>query len=521
MSPSPLAAEAVEPAYSAGPLLLIAALGVLLLLFLIIKLKLHAFVALILVSLIVALATQVPLEDIVSTLTSGFGSTLASVALLVGLGAMLGRLMEFSGGAQVLADSLIRRFGEKRAPLALGTAALLFGFPIFFDAGFVVFLPIVFTVARRLGGSVLLYGLPVAGAFAVMHAFVPPHPGPVAAAELIGADIGLTLVFGLIIGLPTWVLGGYLFGTWAGRRYNIPVRDVFESGDEAGTEPARTTSAGAIPDAEVDEAQKQPSTGGAAVAGTAPGIAAPSGGDRQEAETATRRPLGPPSFGTVIGILLLPLVLIFLNTGLSTLATAGTLNEDSTLVGAAKVIGSTPVALLITVLVAMWVLGRRRGASAEKVESTVNSALGPVCAVILITGAGGMFGGVLRASGIGEALAGVLEDTGMPVIVAAFVISVLLRVAQGSATVALTATAGLIAPVVEATNGLSGPDHALIVIAIAAGATVLSHVNDSGFWLVSRFFGMDEKTTLKTWTVMETLLGVIGFTLALVLSLIL
>jgi GntP family gluconate:H+ symporter len=229
----------------------------------------------------------------------------------------------------------------------------------------------------------------------------------------------------------------------------------------------------------------------------------------------------PPRFGTVVAILLLPLVLIFLNTGLSTLATAGALDEDSVVVRTGQLIGSTPIALLISVLVAMVVLGTRRGESASKVESIVNSALGPVCAIILITGAGGMFGGVLRASGIGEALADVLGDLGLPVIVAAFVISVLLRVAQGSATVALTTTAGLIAPVVEATDGLSSPDLALIVIAIAGGATVLSHVNDSGFWLVSRFFGMDEKTTLKTWTVMETLLGTIGFVFALVLSLVL
>ncbi|MGY1835707.1 GntP family permease [Blastococcus sp. SYSU DS0510] len=396
-------------------------------------------------------------------------------------------MFEHSGGAQVLADSLIRRFGEERAPLALGVAALMFGFPIFFDAGLVVFLPIVFTVARRLGGSLLTYGLPVAGAFAVMHAFVPPHPGPVAAAELVGADIGLTLVFGLIIGIPTWFLGGYLFGLWAGRRYDIAVPDVLSD---------RRTADDA-PDPSVE--------------GTSPAIA--SGRTRTEARPA------PPRFGTVIGILLLPLVLIFLNTGMSTLATQGVLDEESLVVEWGQLLGATPIALLITVLVAMWVLGRRRGESGAEVESIVNSALGPVCAIILITGAGGMFGGVLRASGIGAALADVLGDVGLPVIVAAFVISALIRVAQGSATVALTTAAGLIAPVVEATDGLSSVDLALIVIAIAGGATVLSHVNDSGFWLVSRFFGMDEKTTLKTWTVMETLLGTIGFVLALVLSL--
>ncbi|MGY1708670.1 GntP family permease [Geodermatophilus sp. SYSU D00758] len=478
----------VEPTLGAGPLLLIAVAAVGLLLFLIMKLKLHAFVALILVSLLVALAAQVPLADIVDTMTSGFGTTLASVALLVGLGAMLGRLFEHSGGAQVLADSLINRFGEQRAPLALGVAALLFGFPIFFDAGLVVFLPIVFTVARRLGGSLLTYGLPVAGAFAVMHAFVPPHPGPVAAAELVGADIGLVLVFGLLIGVPTWFLGSYLFGLWAGKRFELPVPEIL----------ADQRTADNAPDPSVE--------------GTSPGIAGAG-----SARTATRP--APPRFATVLSLLLLPMVLIFVNTGLSTLATNGTIDEESLVVRWGQLIGATPIALLITVLVAMWVLGRRRGDSGAEVESVVNSALGPVCAIILITGAGGMFGGVLRASGIGEALADVLGDIGLPVIVAAFVISALIRVAQGSATVALTTAAGLIAPVVAATDGLSSADLALIVIAIAGGATVLSHVNDSGFWLVSRFFGMDEKTTLKTWTVMETLLGTIGFVLALVLSL--
>ena len=521
--------DVVEPAWSAGVLLLIAALGVLALLFLIMKVKMHAFLALVLVSLGVALAARIPVEEVVTVLTTGFGTTLASVALLVGLGAMLGRLLDFSGGAQVLADSLIRRFGEQRAPFALGIAALLFGFPIFFDAGLVVFLPIVFTVARRLGGSLLTYGLPVAGAFAVMHAFVPPHPGPVAAAELVGADIGLVLVFGLLIGLPTWYLGGYLFGTWAGRRYDVAVPDLLSADGTGGGTPAPVPAGGTArgTSRRVDGDEERP---GAAIAGTSPAIAGTSpavaGTSPAIAEpTADERPVhanaGAPSFGTVVGILLLPLVLIFLNTGMSTLVTAGTVDEGSWLARVPLLVGATPVALLITVLVASYVLGTRRGTDAPQVESIVNSALGPVCAIILITGAGGMFGGVLRASGIGQALADVLEDLGLPVIVAAFVISVLLRIAQGSATVALTTAAGLIAPVVEATDGLSRPDLALIVIAIAGGATVLSHVNDSGFWLVSRFFQMDEATTLKTWTVMETLLGTIGFVLALLLSLVL
>jgi gluconate:H+ symporter, GntP family len=460
-----------EPAWSTGVLLLIALAGVLVLLFLIIRVKLHAFVALILVSFLVALAARIPTGEIADVLVDGLGSTLGNVALLVGLGAMLGRLLEVSGGAQVLADRLIARFGDDRAPLGLGIAALIFGFPIFFDAGLVVFLPLVFTVARRLGGSLLTYALPVAGAFAVMHAFVPPHPGPVAAAELIGADIGLVLVFGLLVGLPTWFLGSYLFGLRVGRRIDLPVPETF-AGEDAEAE-------------SVDRGER------------------------------------PPALRTVLFVLLLPLVLIFLNTGLSTLATAGVVDDEAAVVEFLVLIGQTPIALLAAVLAAMLLLGWRRGTDKKDVESTVNSAIGPVAAIILITGAGGMFGAVLRAGGIGDALAGVLEDTGLPVIVAAFVIAVALRVAQGSATVALTTTGGLMAPVIGATEGLSEADLALTVIAIASGSTVLSHVNDSGFWLVGKFLNMDEPTTLRTWTVMETLLGVIGFSIAFALSLVL
>ena len=285
---------------------------------------------------------------------------------------------------------------------------------------------------------------------------MPPHPGPVAASELLGADVGLLVIIGIIVALPTWYVASYLFGLYAGRRFHIPVPDMLSGSD----------------------------------------------GDDQT---------GPaPSFGTVLAVLLLPLVLIFFNTGLSTLATQGSIDGDAQWVRIGQMVGQTPVALLITVLFAMVALGRGRRSRAD-IEKICNDALGPVCGIILITGAGGMFGGVLRASGIGEALAGSLESSGLPLIAAAFVISTALRVAQGSATVALTTTAGLLAPTVEATSGLGSLDLCFIVIAIACGATVLSHVNDSGFWLVGRFLGMDEKTTLKTWTVMETLLGVTGF----------
>ncbi|ABL71015.1 MULTISPECIES: GntP family permease [Paracoccus] len=449
----------VEPVHSTPVLLLIAAAAVLVLLVFIMRFRLHAFVSLVLVSLLTAIVAGIPMGDVIPTLLQGFGSTLATVALLVGFGAMIGRLLEITGGAQVLADRLIGQFGAERAPFALGVASLLFGFPIFFDAGLVVMLPIIFSVAYRFGGSVLLYALPAAGAFAAMHALLPPHPGPVAAGDLLGADIGLLVLVGLAVALPTWFFGSYLFGLWAGRRFVLPIPQIL----------------------------------GAVDAGSH---------DRN-----------PPSFGTVMLVLLLPLALIFLNTGLGTLATMGVVDGGAGWVTVLRLIGQTPIALLITVLVAMALLGR--GRNAAEIEKIMDGALAPICAIILVTGAGGMFGGVLRASGIGEALAGSLDAIGMPLIVAAFVISMALRVAQGSATVALTTTAGLIAPTVAATTGLSEFDRCFLVVAIAGGATVLSHFNDSGFWLVGRFLEMDEKTTLKTWTVMETLLGTIAFGFAL------
>lgn len=447
-----------------GTLLGIAACSVIILLVLIMRLRIHAFLALTLVSILVALATGVAFDKVVPTLLAGFGSTLAGVALLVGLGAMIGRLLEVSGGAKVLADTLIGKFGSHRAPLALGIASLLFGFPIFFDAGLVVMLPIIFSVARQFGGSTLKYALPAAGAFAVMHALLPPHPGPVAASELLGANIGLLVIVGLIIAIPTWYLGAYLFGLYAGKKFDLPLPSSFLGNVEA---------------------------------------------DKNHQ---------PPSFGMVMTILMLPLVLIFLDTGLNTATVAGWIEADNTLVNFLRMLGKTPVALLITVFFALAVFSGKQ--SKKHLEKICDGALGPICAIILVTGAGGMFGGVLRASGIGDALASSLSNTGMPVIVAAFVIATALRVAQGSATVALTTTAALVAPMVESSTGLSQLDLCFIVVAIAGGATVLSHVNDSGFWLVGRFLEMDEKTTLKTWTVLETLIGTIAFLLALLGSMI-
>jgi GntP family gluconate:H+ symporter len=473
--------EPIDPVYGTTTLLLIAAGAVALLLFLIMAVKLHAFVALVLVSVVTAMVVGFDFAEIPDVLMFGFADTIGSVALLVAFGVMLGRLLEITGGAQVLADRLVARFGEKRAPLALGVAALLFGFPIFFDAGLVVFLPIILTVARRFGGNLLLYALPAAGAFAAMHAIVPPHPGPVAAAEQIGADIGLTLLVGVPIAVLAWYVGVMLVSRFLAARVDVKIPDVIFG-------------------------EVQRGSGGSGGSG---------GSQAREEEGEERLGSSPPGFGTVIGLLLIPLVLISFDTVLDTLVTAGVLAEGQGWVDFLGLLGQTPVALLITVLVAIVVLGRPN-ASMARVTEILDGALGPICAIILITGAGGMFGGVLELSGIGAALSGSLSDLGISLILQAFLISTLLRVAQGSATVALTTTAGLMAASVGDAD-LGDFQLTLLVVAIAAGATVLSHVNDSGFWLVSRFFGMDEKTTLKTWTVMETTLGVSAFGIAALL----
>lgn len=436
--------------------------AIILLLILIIKFKVHAFVALIMVSLLTALIAGIPVDKVLPTMLSGFGGTLASVALLVGLGAMIGRLLEITGGAKVLADTLINKFGVEKAPLALGIASLLFGFPIFFDAGLVVMLPIIFSVAKQFGGSVLRYAFPSAGAFAVMHAFLPPHPGPVASGDLLGVNMGLLVIVGLACAIPTWYIGTYLFSQFISKKIHVDLPKAFLNGLTI-------------------------------------------------TDTAVQN---PPSFRRVLVVLLLPILLILFDTSLNTLSVAKLIDGQALWVQSLRLIGKTPVALLITLIVAILLLRDNR--SWEQIEKICNNALGPICSIILVTGAGGMFGGVLRASGIGDELSAMMSDTQMPIVVAAFIIAAVFRVAQGSATVALTTTAALIAPTVANAADLTQFDLCFIVIAIASGATVLSHVNDSGFWLISRFLEMDEKTTLKTWTALETSIGVTGFAIAFI-----
>ena len=442
----------------------VVAVAVAALLFLIIKLKQQPFVSLILVSMATALAAGLPPETVMACIEKGMGGTLGNISVVVGLGAMFGQLLEVSGGAERLTLSLLRVFGKKRANWAMSLAGFLVAIPVFFDVGFIILVPLVYSLSRETKRSLLYYGIPLLAGLAVTHAFVPPTPGPIAVAQLVGADLGRVIFWGAVIGFPCAVLAGPVFGAWIAQR--IP--------------------------AEIPPYMEHPESG---------------------KEKPTVRTEGLPSFWMVFGILLLPLVLILLNT-----VTAATLTgaEHADLRQFCAFIGHPFFALLAATLIAFTALGTCRGLSREKVNEIATSALAPAGLIILVTGAGGVFKQVLVDSNAGSALATTLSGTGLHPVWAAFLVALLVRAIAGSATVAMLTAGGIIAPLLEG----SGVEPALIVIAIASGATALSHVNDSGFWLVNRYFGLSPKDTLKSWTVMECIIGVTGATLAWLASLI-
>ncbi|WP_347548262.1 gluconate:H+ symporter [Pseudalkalibacillus hwajinpoensis] len=442
---------------SGNMLILIALLAIFALLFLVIRTKLHAFVALLLVSLLVGIAAGMPLEGVIESITAGMGGTLGFVAVVVGLGAMFGQMLEVSGGAERLAQTLIKKFGEDRAQWALGLTGFIVAIPVFFDVGFIILVPLVYSLAKKTGKSLLHYAIPLLAGLAVTHSFIPPTPGPIAVADLIGADLGWVILFGSLAGIPSMIIAGPWFGRYIGKKIHVTVPDYMEL--------------------EKKEYDKE-----------------------------------LPSFALVTSLILIPLVLILLNT-LSDVI----LPEGSNVRAFLSFMGHPFVALTIATLLAFILLGTMRGYTKEDVQGIANKALEPAGIIILVTGAGGVFKQVLIDSGVGEVLGDKMASSALPPILLAFLIAAAVRVAQGSATVSMVTAAGLMSPLITSMN-MEGPVLGLMVIAIAAGATVLSHVNDSGFWLVNRFLGLSEKDTLKSWTIMETLIGVVGFMVVFVLS---
>lgn len=443
-------------------LVLIAVAGVALLLLGVIKFKMPAFIVLLLVSILVALAAGIPIQEVAGLVTEGMGGTLGSVAVLVGLGAMLGKVIEISGGAQVLSTRFTALFGPRRVIAALTTAAFLLAIPVFFDVGFIVLVPIIYGFAKALGVSPVKIGLPVGAIMLAIHVVVPPHPGVVGGAEILGADIGWATILGLAFCAPLGVLS-YFAAKRINRREIPMLAETAEQFESFGT----------------------------------------AEGDDGAVATKTKA----PTSSMVISMILLPIVMIMLGTVGGSLVPA-----ESTAANFLGFIGSPSVALLVTVLVSYYLLGVRSGWSSEQTGKVMDSALAPAAIVILVTGAGGVFGKVLTESGIGTVLAESLAEAGLPIIVMAFVLAAILRASQGSATVAIITTTGLLAAAVEA-GGYSTVQTALILASVGFGAFGLSHVNDSGFWIVTRFLGLSVADGLRTWTVLTTVLGVAGFAL--------
>ena len=487
-------------------LLLITAAGIGLLLLLVIKARIQPFLALLIVSIGVALAAGIPLAQVLPTIKEGLGNTLGSIAIVVAIGAMLSKVLEESGGARVLASRLVRWTGQRRAPLAMGLTGFVFGVPVFFDVGLIILMPLVLGVASRvpaLRGHTLTVALPTATALMAVHTMLPPHPGPVAVAAMFGADLGLVTLWGAGIGLAAWMVAGYPVGVRIGRRVPLAVPAAHLPADERVTAPTATATGGGGTGTDLA------TEGGSGTTDTTDSAAT-----TDTAGPADGRGGAAPAFALVLGIIVLPLLLILGNT-----LSAAVLPEGDTARTALGFVGDPAVALLITALLAFYFLGLRRGTSMSRIESMATSAISSAAVVILVTGAGGAFGAVLVASGVGDALASALGGLGVPLLVLGFLVSAALRLSQGSATVAMVTAAGIVGPVVLQQD-LSGSAVALVVIAIGAGAAAFSHVNDSGFWMVSRLLNMDVATSLRSWTVAVSAMGVAAFVIALLLSLV-
>ncbi|HBZ95833.1 MAG TPA: gluconate transporter [Pseudomonas sp.] len=429
------------------------------LLILIVRFRFQPFLALILVSVGAGLALGMPAQELLDFIVKSMGGTLGFVALIIGLGAMFGEMLRVSGGSERLALNLVERCGDRTVPWALGLAGFLVSIAVFIDVAIIILVPLIYGIAKRTKRSLLYYGIPLCAGLSVTHTFIPPTPGPIATASILGADLGWVIIWGVIAGLPAMAVAGPIFGKFIASRIFVPVPEHMNQGAS-----------------NFDDASRL------------------------------------PSFRSVVLTLLLPLLLILGNTSAELLLAEGNRLRDVLMF-----VGNPFIALLLTCLMTFWVFGHKRGYSKDELQKIATKALEPAGIIILITGAGGVFGKVLVASGIGEILASGMQNLGLPLVLFAFMTSAVMRISQGSGTVAMITGASLTAPVAEL-MGVGDQMTALLVIAIACGGTAFSHVNDSGFWMANRYFGMSVSDTLKSWTVMKSLVGLTGLVICLVIS---
>ena len=437
--------------------LVIAALaGLALLLVLIIKFKIHAMISILIGALVIGLAAGMPFGDIVTAVNDGIGNTLKGIALLVGLGSMFGAILEMSGGAQTLAVTMVKRFGDEKAAWALGITGLVIAMPVFFDAGLIILIPLAFSLAKRTNRSSLFYAIPLLAGLAVGHAFIPPTPGPILVANMLNVDLGWVILVGIVCGVAAMIVSGPVWGSICGKKYFVPVPDHVANQKE------------------IDESKL-------------------------------------PSFGSIVGIILIPLVLIIFK------SVAGVVDAMAPVEPLLSFLGEPFVALLIATVAAMLILGIGHGYSTEELEKIMTKSLEPTGLILLVTACGGVLRYMLQYSGLGDVIGNAVASANLPIVVVAFIVAALVRICVGSATVAMTMAAGIIAAMPGIAE-LSPIYLACTTAAVAGGATVCSHFNDSGFWLVKSLVGLDEKTTLKTWTIMETLVCGTGFVVALIIS---
>lgn len=432
-------------------------LGIAILLFLILRLKIPAFIALLIVSIAVGVFSGMNPINIINTIKEGMGNTLGFVATVVGLGAMFGAILEHSGGAEALANYLLLKFGEKNASWALMITGFFIAIPVFFDVAFIILVPLIYSLQRKTKKSLLLYAIPLLAGLAITHSFIPPTPGPVAVADILKADLGWVILFGFIVGIPSAIISGPLFAKYISKK-------IF--------------------------------------------VEAPVINKKHQYKKY-------PAVGLILAIIGIPIVLIVSNTVLNS-----PLFEEGTIPVQVKnwlqMIGHPFSALIIANLIAWYLLGIRRGYHKETLLKITTKSMEAAGIIILLTGAGGVFKQILINTGTGAMLANYFADKGFSILVFAFLAAVIVRVLQGSATVAMITAAGITAPLLAV--DITEIDKALLVISIASGASIMSHVNDSGFWLVSKYLGINEKQTFKSWSVMTTLLSVVGFTTVMILS---
>ncbi|MFY0409264.1 GntP family permease [Solicola sp. PLA-1-18] len=416
--------------------------------------KLHPFLSLTIGSLVTgAVATQAP-ADTIEQFSTGVGDTVAGVGMLIALGAMFGKLLADSGGADQIVDTIVGRSSQRTLPWAMAGIGALIGLPMFFEIGLVLLMPVIFLVSRRSGLSLLSIGIPALAGLSAMHGFVPPHPGPLAAIATVDADLGITLGLGILVAIPVIVISGPLFARFPAKWVDVPAPELFES-------------------------------------------------DR---ETRDRR----PAFGITVATVLLPVVLMMGKAVADIFAAEGNVVRQ-----ALDFIGTPLVALLLATLVAMFTLGRGGGMSNKELGDTISSSLPPIAGILLIVAAGGGFKQTLVGTGIAQLIGDAIQDSGISVLLLAWLVAVVIRLATGSATVATITAATIMAPL---TTGMGTGEVSLLVLAIGAGSVFFSHVNDAGFWLVKEYFGLTVGQTIKSWSAMETVISVSGLGVVMLLG---